>query len=128
MKRSRVPSSDRETDPVWDNLVSTLLVIGMVLPAHACLVGPDFVKPRVALNTSWRESRDPRLAVNAAAEIAWWQAFGDPTLDELIELAYHQNLPLQVAGLRILRPARCSASPSDSSIRPTRGHSPGRTS
>lgn len=102
MKRSRVPSSDRDPDPVRDNLVSTLLVIGMVLPAHACLVGPDFVKPRVALNTSWRESRDPRLAVNAAAEIAWWQAFGDPTLDELIELAYHQNLPLQVAGLRIL--------------------------
>jgi NodT family efflux transporter outer membrane factor (OMF) lipoprotein len=102
MKRSRVPSRDQDTDQVRDNLVSTLLVIGLVLPAHACLVGPDFVRPKVALNASWSERRDPRLAVNAATEIAWWKAFGDPALDELIELAYHQNLPLQVAGLRIL--------------------------
>lgn len=102
MKRSRVPRNDQDTDNAPDNLVSTLLVIGLVLPAPACLVGPDFVKPKVALNGSWSESRDPRLAVNAAAEVAWWKAFGDPTLDELIELAYQQNLPLQVAGLRIL--------------------------
>jgi NodT family efflux transporter outer membrane factor (OMF) lipoprotein len=102
MKRSRVPRSDQDTDNVRDNLVSTLLVIGLVLPVPACLVGPDFVKPKVALNASWSESHDPRFAVNAAAEIAWWKAFADPTLDQLIELAYHQNLPLQVAGLRIL--------------------------
>lgn len=101
MKRSRVPRSDQDTD-VRDNLVSTLLVIGLVVPVPACLVGPDFVKPKVALNASWSERRDPRLAVTAAAEIAWWKTFSDPTLDQLIELAYHQNLALQVAGLRIL--------------------------
>ncbi len=101
MKRSRVSRSDQDTD-VRDNLVSTLLVIGPVLPAPACLVGPDFVRPKVALNTSWSESRDPRLAASAAVDIAWWKTFADPTLDELIELAYHQNLPLQIAGLRIL--------------------------
>jgi NodT family efflux transporter outer membrane factor (OMF) lipoprotein len=28
--------------------------------------------------------------------------FNDPTLDSLVQLAYHQNLPLQIAGLRIL--------------------------
>jgi NodT family efflux transporter outer membrane factor (OMF) lipoprotein len=102
MKRSRVPRSDQDTDIARDNLVSTLLVIGLVLPVPACLVGPDFVKPKVALNANWSESHDPRLAVHAAAEIAWWKTFADPTLDQLIELAYHQNLPLQVAGLRIL--------------------------
>jgi NodT family efflux transporter outer membrane factor (OMF) lipoprotein len=102
MKRSRVPSRDHGTDSTRDNLVSTLLVIGLVLPAPACLVGPDFATPKVALNASWAEHRDPRIAVNTATEIAWWKTFADPTLDEVIELAYHQNLPLQVAGLRIL--------------------------
>jgi len=101
MKRSRVPRSDRDTN-VRDNVVSTLLVIGLVMPVPACLVGPDFVKPKVSLNANWSESRDPRLSVIAAVDIAWWRTFADPTLDELIELAYHQNLPLQVAGLRIL--------------------------
>ena len=28
--------------------------------------------------------------------------FNDPTLDRLVELAYQQNLPLQIAGLRIV--------------------------
>lgn len=97
MKRSRVP--DHDTDHAR---VSALLVIGLVLPVPACLVGPDFVRPTVALNTSWSERRDPRLAVDTAIDVAWWKAFADPTLDELIELAYHQSLPLQIAGLRIL--------------------------
>lgn len=102
IKRSRVPRSDDDPDSVRDHLVRTLLVIGLALPGPACLVGPDFVKPAVALNASWSESRDPRLAVNAAAEIAWWKTFADPILDRLIEVAYHQSLSLQVAGLRIL--------------------------
>lgn len=102
MKTSRAPGSDPDADRAGDNLVSALLVIGLVLPASACLVGPDFAKPRVALNTSWSEGRDPRLATSAAIDIAWWKTFADPTLDQLIELAYHQSLALQVAGLRIL--------------------------
>jgi NodT family efflux transporter outer membrane factor (OMF) lipoprotein len=104
MKTSRVPRTGQDPDDAWDHLVRvrTLLVIGLVLPAPACLVGPDFVKPKAPLNASWSEGRDPRLATTAAADVAWWKAFADPTLDELIELAYHQSLSLQVAGLRIL--------------------------
>jgi len=45
---------------------------------------------------------DPPCATGADIGIAWWKAFDDPALDSLIELAYHQNLSLQVAGLRIL--------------------------
>ncbi len=32
---------------------------------------------------------------------AWWKGFNDPALDRLVDLARRQNLPLQVAGLRI---------------------------
>jgi NodT family efflux transporter outer membrane factor (OMF) lipoprotein len=54
------------------------------------------------MNASWSESRDQRLAADVAIEAAWWKAFADPTLDALIEYSYHQNLTLQIAGLRIL--------------------------
>jgi HlyD family secretion protein len=37
-----------------------------------------------------------------AVDKQWWRAFNDPALDQLIQLAYQQNLPLQIAGLRIL--------------------------
>src|SRR5262249_16037701 len=48
MKTSRVPRSGQDADDDRNNLVSlrTLLAIGLVLPASACLVGPDFVKPK----------------------------------------------------------------------------------
>jgi NodT family efflux transporter outer membrane factor (OMF) lipoprotein len=76
--------------------------IGWVIAISACSVGPKFVKPEVAVNPAWSEASDPRLSAKAAADITWWSTFQDPTLDRLIELAYHQNLSLQIAGLRIL--------------------------
>jgi NodT family efflux transporter outer membrane factor (OMF) lipoprotein len=77
-------------------LAALLVLLG------GCAVGPDYKRPNVPLNASFRESTDPRLAAQAAVDRAWWTAFHDPTLDQLIELAYHQNLPLQSAGIRIL--------------------------
>ncbi len=79
-------------------LRSVLLLLG----GSACAVGPKFVKPEVALNAQWTEKDDPRVAAPSAVDDAWWRAFNDPALDQLIELAYRQNLPLQIAGLRIL--------------------------
>jgi NodT family efflux transporter outer membrane factor (OMF) lipoprotein len=32
----------------------------------------------------------------------WWTVFGDSTLNHLVGLAYHQNLSLQIAGVRIM--------------------------
>jgi NodT family efflux transporter outer membrane factor (OMF) lipoprotein len=65
------------------------------------MVGPKYVRPQVPLAGSWSAQGDARLAAQSI-DRAWWHAFQDPVLDRLIELAYHQNLPLQVAGLRIL--------------------------
>jgi NodT family efflux transporter outer membrane factor (OMF) lipoprotein len=75
---------------------------GLLLAAAACTVGPDYARPKVTLNAQWSESGDPRLARDAAIDAAWWKSFGDPALDNLIELAVHQNLSLQIGGLRIL--------------------------
>ena len=73
-----------------------------LLILDACTVGPDFVRPAAKANTVWAQKDDPSLNTKAAADSAWWKGFNDPALDKLIELAYKQNLPLQIAGLRIL--------------------------
>ena len=102
MKRDLVPRKGPYTADVWSHIAGPLSLTCVVLAAAACTVGPDFVRPKVSLNASWREHGDPRLAADAPADPAWWRSFNDRTLDRLIELAYHQNLSLQIAGLRIL--------------------------
>ncbi len=78
---------------------STLALLSV---ASGCNVGPDFVAPKVTVNGGWRDRNDPRLATGARIDQEWWKSFDDPTLNELVELAYRQNLPLKVAGLRVL--------------------------
>ena len=75
----------------------------LVVPLAACTVGPDFVKPEVSFNSSWREHEDGVSAENGAADRVWWQALDSPTLTTLVESAYNGNPNLQVAGLRIMQ-------------------------
>jgi NodT family efflux transporter outer membrane factor (OMF) lipoprotein len=76
-------------------------VLGFVLALGGCNVGPDFKRPDVPVAQDWR-TKDPRVASQTAADAVWWKTFNDATLDHLVDLAYRQNLPLQVAGLRIV--------------------------
>ncbi len=77
--------------------------IGLALLMSGCAaVGPDFEKPETQVSDSWLEAHDPQVDTSTAAYKDWWLVFNDPILVELIELAYNQNLNLQVAGLRIL--------------------------
>jgi NodT family efflux transporter outer membrane factor (OMF) lipoprotein len=82
-------------------LIAFLLVAGQCTMS-ACGVGPRFKKPEAKLNETWSAHGDPRLAPQAAADSLWWKTFNDPTLDRLIDVAYQQNLTLQIAGLRIV--------------------------
>ena len=79
-----------------------LWLLGVLLALSGCTVGPDFTKPKVTVNESWSAQANARISTQAAADSLWWKAFSDPTLDRLVDLAYHQNLPLQIAGLRIV--------------------------
>jgi NodT family efflux transporter outer membrane factor (OMF) lipoprotein len=76
--------------------------IALALTFAGCAVGPDFKRPEATVPSGWRNTNDPRLATQAAADSLWWKSFNDPALDRLVELAYRQNLPLQIAGLRIM--------------------------
>ena len=67
-----------------------------------CAVGPTYERPDVQLNANWVEQQDSRIATQTAPDAQWWGSFNDPVLNNLVELAYAQNLTLQVTGLRIL--------------------------
>ncbi|WP_105102177.1 TolC family protein [Microbulbifer pacificus] len=81
--------------------LSTLLLSSLVACAP---LGPDFREPDIAWLSVWQPDlygqtfRDP----DAPDLSLWWQRLGDPTLDNLMTLARHENPSLQIAGLRIL--------------------------
>jgi NodT family efflux transporter outer membrane factor (OMF) lipoprotein len=76
--------------------------VGAALALTGCAVGPNYVKPPIKVNPTWSTATSPQISTQSAADSAWWKAFNDPTLEQLIQLAYRQNLPLQAAGLRIM--------------------------
>jgi outer membrane protein, multidrug efflux system len=64
----------------------------------ACAVGPDYQRPQIESPPEWR------IDYPKAAEVAntkWWQQFGDPALDQLVETALRENLDVQAASARV---------------------------
>ena len=94
--------SKREAPSRPSRFVRAIPPICLVLAVGGCAVGPDFLAPPAPVQDNWLESGDKRVASHSEVMRRWWRAFHDPTLDRLIECAYEQNLPVQVAGLRIL--------------------------
>ena len=78
------------------------LVALAVLFSGCTMVGPDYVKPTAPEPEKWLESQAPQIASKEADFGQWWTVFSDPVLNTLVETAYSQNLPLQIAGVRIL--------------------------
>ncbi|GAU05478.1 RND transporter [Burkholderia stabilis] len=63
-----------------------------------CLLGPDYVRPRVDAPASFR------FASGEAADVAnsaWWEQFQDPTLNALIATALAENRDVKVASARV---------------------------
>ncbi len=104
--RQRATAPSVGAPQLWRRSVSTAAaptaLLGALLALSACSVGPDFVKPEAKVNPEWTKKDAAALSTAATTDSAWWKAFNDPALDHLIQLAYTQNLPLQIAGLRIL--------------------------
>ncbi len=63
-----------------------------------CMPGPDYVRPEVQTPAAWR------IDYTQAAEVAntkWWEQFGDPVLNELVESALRENLDVRIAAARV---------------------------
>jgi NodT family efflux transporter outer membrane factor (OMF) lipoprotein len=65
-------------------------------------VGPQYCRPEAPTAEDWIDAEDQRLRSESVDHAAWWTVFDDPVLTGLIDEAYSQNLPLRVAGFRIL--------------------------
>src|SRR5215813_4556508 len=93
-----------ELGAAYRSLTASLVItfLGVVAILTGCAVGPHYSKPVVKVNDNWSVTSDPQISAQPAADTAWWKSFNDPTLEQMIKLAYSQNLPLQVAGLRIM--------------------------
>ncbi len=74
------------------------VAIAVATLVTGCMVGPDFVKPKVDLPASWNIDYVQAAGV---ANTRWWVAFNDPVLVELIDGALRQNRDLVIAAARV---------------------------
>jgi outer membrane protein, multidrug efflux system len=70
----------------------------LALSASGCTIGPDYVRPDVQTPEAWRIDLPE---ANEMANTKWWEQFGDPVLNELIETALRENLDVQIAAARV---------------------------
>ena len=82
---------------VWRVPFASALALAVAL-LGACTVGPDYVRPTVGTPEHWR------IEYPQAADVAntqWWEQFGDPVLNQLIETALLENKDLLIAAARV---------------------------
>ncbi|KAG8152916.1 efflux transporter outer membrane subunit [Burkholderia catarinensis] len=78
---------------LW-RLGAPILLAGL----SGCLLGPDYVRPKVEVPATFRfQPAEPADVANAA----WWEQFQDPALNALIAAALAENLDVKVAAARV---------------------------
>lgn len=96
------------------------LMLASLVALAGCAVGPDYVKPDVALgplhNTEAVASR-PSAQKEPPLD-QWWIGFHDPQLTKIIERVFKQNLDIQ-ASLERVAQARASAKVAGAKLFPT---------
>ena len=65
-------------------------------------VGPEYQKPAAPVEQDWIDSYDKRLLQELPRDPRWWTVFHDPSLTNLINQSYEQNIPLREAGMRVV--------------------------
>jgi outer membrane protein, multidrug efflux system len=81
----------------WKNICLVVLFSGCTA------VGPNYQRPALEAPAQWGESKEAAATAPALAKTAWWQAFGDPMLNGLLEQAAQANLDLAQARARIVQ-------------------------
>jgi NodT family efflux transporter outer membrane factor (OMF) lipoprotein len=65
-------------------------------------VGPNYKRPPAPVAQHWIDAGDVRVRSEEGDDSHWWTVFNDPTLNDLVQYAYQQNLTLREAGYRVL--------------------------
>ncbi len=82
--------------PLWTALFLAVLASGCMK------VGPDFKRPDEPVYPDWVEGGKAGARPGLDVQNEWWDAFGDPVLARLVRASFEANLPLRVAGLRVI--------------------------
>jgi multidrug efflux system outer membrane protein len=64
----------------------------------ACAVGPDYERPATEVPAQWRIDFPQATGI---ANTKWWEQFGDPVLNQLIEEALRENRDVRAAAARV---------------------------
>jgi NodT family efflux transporter outer membrane factor (OMF) lipoprotein len=80
-----------------------VVMTSLALSLAACAVGPDFRPPEAPLVRNFIGANNRSIKNNFEDYRDWWNAFHDPTLSQLVQTAYEQNLTLLSAGTRVLQ-------------------------
>ncbi|MGL6110422.1 MAG: efflux transporter outer membrane subunit [Rubrivivax sp.] len=75
-------------------LIAACIAAGLA----GCTVGPNYVRPTVETPPAWRIDY-PKAA--DVANLKWWEQFGDPVLNNLVETALRDNRDLRIAAARV---------------------------
>jgi len=100
--------------PGVERTTRTVAILTVLLFAAGCMtsfrewinngfkVGPNYCPPGAEVGEAFLDSSEPGISTGPADYVEWWTVFNDPTLNELVQAAYEENLPLKIAAERIL--------------------------
>lgn len=82
------------------HIFAAVIVVSL---SAGCAVGPDYVRPNVAMPDQFlgQAAVDHRHAAARADLVTWWTGFDDPQLTRFVTLALEQNLDLAQAAARV---------------------------
>jgi NodT family efflux transporter outer membrane factor (OMF) lipoprotein len=66
-------------------------------------VGPNYKRPPAPVAEHWIDANDVRVRSDEPDDSCWWTVFNDPSLNDLVQTAYRQNLTVREAGFRVLQ-------------------------
>lgn len=84
-------------------ILRNFLCVSSALALGACVVGPDYAPPTAAVPAGFAHGNaDGRDASGTTVDLArWWESFGDPQLNALVERALADNPTMAIAASRV---------------------------
>jgi len=79
-------------------VVLSAVVVGLFFTG--CAVGPDYSRPPVSIPDNYRGLQGTATP-ESLADVAWWEVFKDPVLQELTREALRNNYDLRTAAARV---------------------------
>jgi NodT family efflux transporter outer membrane factor (OMF) lipoprotein len=117
VKEMSIGQSSKKPGPILRPIkhisFSSLAAIIMGTLLFGCAVGPDYKRPETKVPETWdgqnvvTPAQPSKTAPNPMELVDWWNAFKDPTLSSLVEMAVRSNLDVRLAEARI-RQARAA--------------------